>query len=119
MNNEREKNPLFVPALIATLILPVGFFPIFYSLGYAVFLFPIAAIILSCVGLVIAKKWRARYRGCLVCILVSILELSFVFWLGSYLSRPICSDPAVPIQPHTQSLSPEEKKSTLQESVKR
>ena len=86
-HSDGEKNPFFIPALIATLILPVGFFGLLFSFGYAIFLFPIAAIILSCVGLVIAKKLQARYLGCLLCLFLSILEILFVLWLAEYLSR--------------------------------
>lgn len=107
-----EKNPLFLPALILTLI-PVVIF-VFAYLGsfkyrndamtdllfFLMFTAPFAAIILSVVGLVDARKLQEPIIGCVFCLIVSsFLEVLFlVMVLSAYLSKPKT--------PHLDSLPP-------------
>jgi len=98
--DNREKNPIFFPALIAALLLPAGV--LCGDFGLWMLVTPFAALILSLVGLVISKKLQARFAGCVFCLVLSILELCFV----AYMSKPISVPPAYTIQSH--SLSPEE-----------
>jgi ATP/ADP translocase len=115
MNNQKEKNPFFLPALIATLF-PVIIFVLYYAnvgryfndmlgildalkklLSFLLFCTPFAAIFLSIAGLVDARKLQEPFIGCLCCLILVFLEiLGFL----SYLSRPI-SHPVVPITPHS------------------
>ena len=76
MNNESErKNPLFIPALIATLIPLVSF--IFGLL--TMFITPFVALILSASGLVFAAVYpQKRFAGCVLCLFVSLVEVLFV-----------------------------------------
>ena len=107
-----EKNPLFLPALILTLI-PVVIFVFAYSgsfkyrndamtdlLFFLMFIAPFAAIILSVVGLVDARKLQEPIIGCVFCLIVSsLLEVLFlVMVLSAYLSKPKT--------PHLDSLPP-------------
>ena len=107
-----EKNPLFLPALILTLI-PVVIF-VFAYLGsfkyrndamtdlllFLMFTATFAAIILSVVGLVDARKLQEPIIGCVFCLIVSsLLEVLFlVMVLSAYLSKPKT--------PHLDSLPP-------------
>ena len=79
MNNESErKNPLFIPALIATLIPLVSFiFGIVRLL--TMFITPFVALILSASGLVFAAVYpQKRFAGCVLCLFVSLVEVLFV-----------------------------------------
>ena len=97
--DNREKNPIFFPALIAALLLPAGV--LCGDFGPWMLVTPFAALILSLVGLVISKKLQARFAGCVFCLVLSILELCFV----AYMSKPISVPPAYTIQPHYTSIS--------------
>ena len=90
MGNDREKNPLFVPALIVTAFLPIGIFltPVDSFALYAMLVTPYIAFILSFVGLVIAKKLNARFWGCAFCLVVSVFEIYYALWFPAYMSRP-------------------------------
>ena len=80
MNNERAKNPFFLPALIVTLFYVVFFFE-FIGFGYLLLGIPFVALILSVAGLVYALIRQKRFKGCVFCLILSILELLFPFYL--------------------------------------
>ena len=99
MNNVREENPFFLPALIATLIpavifavslacdyLPYGKYiiePIWNLLSFLMFTAPFAAILFSIVGLVDARKLQEPFIGCVCCLVLTLLEaLFFLCWLN-------------------------------------
>ncbi len=122
--DNKEKNPFFIPALIATLIPVVimvfclvvscfanvdGVSSAFDALeNLLVFLAcaaPFVAIILSVAGLVNARKLQEPFRGCLICLVSTLLEVSLFFiWLNSYPSK--MHENEVPIV--SRSLTPEE-----------
>ena len=96
-----EKNPLFLPALILTLI-PVVIFVFAYSgsfkyrndamtdlLFFLMFTAPFAAIILSVVGLVDARKLQEPIIGCVFSLFLLFLKFYFLLWC----CRPICQNP--------------------------
>ncbi|MBP5775298.1 MAG: hypothetical protein J6W36_06340 [Clostridiales bacterium] len=103
MNNPREKNPFFLPALIATFIpavifavtlagayLPSGirfFGPMDNLLFFLMFASPFVSIILSVAGLVDARKLQEPFIGCLLCLVLSLLVLCSFFWVPIYLQR--------------------------------
>ena len=122
--DNKEKNPFFIPALIATLIPAVIFFfgfagsfiaaagvhiDIIDAMG-SLFTFlactaPFVAIILSVAGLVDARKLQEPFIGCLCCLIITLLEVSLFFiWLNSYPAK--MHENEVPIVSH--SLTPEE-----------
>lgn len=75
MKDRSEKNPLFIPALIATLIPLVSF--IFGIVR--LFITPFVALILSASGLVFAAvNPQKRFAGCVLCLFVSLVEVLFV-----------------------------------------
>ena len=117
MNNPREKNPFFMPALIAALIpavifavtlagayLPGGvirfFKPMDNLIFFLMFASPFVSIILSVAGLVDARKLQEPIIGCVFCLIVSsLIEVLFlVMVLSAYLSKPKT--------PHLDSLPP-------------
>ena len=121
MNNVREENPFFLPALIATLIpavifavslacdyLPYGKYiiePIWNLLSFLMFTAPFAAIFFSVVGLVDARKLQEPFIGCVCCLVLTLLEaLFFLCWLNyqSTTRKP----PEYSLVPHSH--SPEE-----------
>lgn len=104
MNNEKEKNPFFMPALIAALIpavifavtlagayLPSGvirfFKPMDNLIFFLMFASPFVSIILSVAGLVDARKLQEPFIGCLLCLVLSLLVLCSFFWVPIYLQR--------------------------------
>ena len=101
MNNESErKNPLFIPALIATLIPLVSF--IFGLL--TMFITPFVALILSASGLVFAAVYpQKRFAGCVLCLFVSLVEVLFVLCVPTYLSKAKTTPPDYTIATHTRS----------------
>ena len=101
MNNESErKNPLFIPALIATLIPLVSF--IFGLL--TMFITPFVALILSASGLVFAAVYpQKRFAGCVLCLFVSLVEVLFVLCVPNYLSKAKTTPPDYTIATHTRS----------------
>ena len=128
MNNPREKNPFFMPALIAALIpavifavtlagayLPGGirfFGPMDNLLFFLMFAGPFVSIILSVAGLVDARKLQEPFIGCLLCLVLSLLVLCSFFWVPIYLQRTH-KHPEVTIVAH--SYSPEEIESINEE----
>ena len=104
MNNESErKNPLFIPALIATLIPFVSFiFGIERFLTQ--FITPFVALILSASGLVFAAVYpQKRFAGCVLCLFVSLVEVLFVLCVPNYLSKAKTTPPDYTIATHTRS----------------
>ena len=131
MNNEKEKNPFFMPALIAALIpavifavtlagayLPGGirfFGPMDNLLFFLMFAGPFVSIIISVAGLVDARKLQEPFIGCFLCLVLSLLELCSFFWVPIYLQRTH-KHPEITIVAH--SYSPEEIES-INEEVER
>ena len=111
MNRQKEKNPLFLPALISALF-PVGFFILFNAgiyieglmnlLLFLTIIAPFASIYFSVAGLIDARKHQEPFIGCVFCIFIVLLEV--LFFLNSYLSKPP-SHPEVSIAPHSSSLA--------------
>ena len=121
-HEDREKNPFFKPALIATLISVVGLVSCYCGMSIGQFFFlPLSipfAFFLSIGGLVDARKLRESFIGCVFCLVISVFAaFSFLVWLQAYLSKPICADE--PIVSH--SYSPEESASieSINEEIKR
>jgi len=120
MKNDREKNPFFIPALIAALIpavifavtlagayLPGGIRflgPMDNLLFFLMFASPFVSIILSVAGLVDARKLQEPFIGCLLCLVLSLLVLCSFFWVPVYLNNHH-TDPPIEM---TRSLTPEE-----------
>ena len=101
MNNESErKNPLFIPALIATLIPLVSFiFGIVRLL--TLFITPFVALILSASGLVFAAVYpQKRFAGCVLCLFVSLVEVLFVLCVPT---KAKSTPPDYTIATHTRS----------------
>ena len=96
---DNEKNPLFLPALIVTLIPIVFFFGLLMSGGYLLLIIPCVALILSITGLVYAFIWKTRFKGCVFCLVLSVLEILFVLWLATYLSK--AHKPVIYLYPET------------------
>lgn len=131
MNNPREKNPFFLPALIAALIpaviftvtlagayLPGGirfFGPMDNLLFFLMFAGPFVSIIISVAGLVDARKLQEPFIGCFLCLVLSLLELASFFWVQIYQQRTY-KHPEITIVAH--SYSPEEIES-INEEVER
>ena len=89
MNNEKEKNPFFLPALIATFISLVCTFvsdyisgAMFILLSIPMYIAPVVAIILSGLGLAKSKK---SVIGCACCLVIAFLNIVFVLWRPFYL----------------------------------
>ena len=100
MKDRSEKNPLFIPALIATLIPLVSF--IFGLL--TMFITPFVALILSASGLVFAAVYpQKRFAGCVLCLFVSLAEVLFVLCVPDYFSKAKTTPPDYTIATHTRS----------------
>lgn len=129
MDLKREKNPLFLPALIATLI-PTVIFAVIMLGGYLpngvlnivlpvvsllhplMYIGPFVAIILSIAGLYYARQLQEPFIGCLLCLIMSLLLLFSFFWLPMYLyNHHTHTEPS--IVAHSQ--SPEEIESIREE----
>ena len=120
MYNPREKNPFFLPALIAVLIPAVILVILNIASGYMNALMikllvclmvvtPFAALILSVAGSVIARKRQKRLIGCAICFIISLLEVLFALCVPTYLQKAKTTPPDYTIVPHT--LSSQEKES--------
>ena len=128
MNNEKEKNPFFLPALLTALIpaviftvtlagayLPGGirfFGPMDNLLFFLMFASPFVAIILSVAGLVYARRLQESFIRCFLCLVLSLLELASFFWVQIYQQRTH-KHPEITIVAH--SYSPEEIESINEE----
>ncbi|MCR5488505.1 MAG: hypothetical protein K6F03_00375 [Saccharofermentans sp.] len=103
--DNKEKNPFFIPALIAVVV-PFVSFIFGISLGGFVLLFvnPLVALILSASGLVFAAVYpQKRFAGCVLCLFVSLVEVLFVLCVPNYLSKAKTTPPDYTIAPHTRS----------------
>lgn len=101
MNNPREKNPFFLPALIATLI-PLAIYGLYFAGEYLpsvlrsiiepmdkllmllMFTGPMAAAFFSGLGLTEARYLQRNFKGCLFCLIVSVLELPVFLGVSMY-----------------------------------
>lgn len=112
MNNESErKNPLFIPALIATLIPLVSF--IFGLL--TMFITPFVALILSASGLVFAAVYpQKRFAGCVLCLFVSLVEVLFVLCVPT---KAKSTPPDYTIATHTRSSEQIAERESIKEIV--
>ena len=101
--DNKEKNPLFIPALIATLIPLVSFIFGIVRL-FTLFITPFVALILSASGLVFAAvNPQKRFAGCVLCLFVSLVEVLFVLCVPNYLSKAKSTPPDYTIATHTRS----------------
>lgn len=96
---DNEKNPLFLPALIVTLIPIVFSFLLFYISPYLLLIIPCVAFILSVAGLIAALIYNKRFIGCVFCLVLSILEVLSFYLLSSYLSK--AHKPVIYLYPET------------------
>ena len=114
MNNEKEKNPFFLPALIAALTPAVILVILNIAGGYMnalmikllvclMMVTPFAALILSIAGSVIARKRQKRFIGCVICFIISLLEVLFALCVPTYLQKAKTTPPDYTIVPHTRS----------------
>ena len=112
MYNPREKNPFFLPALIAALIPAVILVILNIASGYMNALMikllvclmvvtPFAALILSVAGSVIARKRQKRLIGCAICFIISLLEVLFALCVPTYLQKAKTTPSDYTIPPHT------------------
>ncbi len=112
MKDRSEKNPFFIPALIATLIPFVILVILNIAGGYMnalmikllvclMMVTPFAALILSIAGSVIARKRQKRLIGCAICFIISLLEVLFALCVPTYLSKAKTTPPDYTIVPHT------------------
>ena len=115
MNNESErKNPLFIPALIATLIPLVSFI---FGL-FSMFITPFVALILSASGLVFAAVYpQKRFAGCVLCLFVSLVEVLFVLCVPNYQSKAKTTPPDYTIATHTRSSEQIAERESIKEIV--
>ena len=101
--DNKEKNPFFIPALIATLIPLVSFIFGIVRL-FTLFITPFVALILSASGLVFAAvNPQKRFAGCVLCLFVSLVEVLFVLCVPNYLSKAKSTPPDYTIATHTRS----------------
>lgn len=114
MKDRSEKNPFFMPALIAALIPAVILVILNIAGGYMnalmikllvclMMVTPFAALILSIAGLVTALKRQKRLIGCAICFIVSLLEVLFALCVPTYLSKAKTTPPDYTIATHTRS----------------
>ena len=117
MNNEKEKNPFFLAALIAALIPLVILVILNIAGGYMnalmikllvclMMVTPFAALILSVAGSVATLKRQKRLKGCAICFIISLLEVLFALCVPTYLQKAKTTPPDYTIAPHT--LSPDQ-----------
>ena len=118
MNNESErKNPLFIPALIATLI-PLVSFIFGIERFLTQFITPFVALILSASGLVFAAVYpQKRFAGCVLCLFVSLVEVLFVLCVPNYLSKAKTTPPDYTIATHTRSSEQIAERESIKEIV--
>ena len=98
---DRGKNPLFLPALIVTL-LPVIFLSVLFGYGYLLLIIPSVAVFLSVSGIVYGLSRDKRFIGCVFCLVLSILKMLYPIYLQYRYLHPYVP-PIV-----TRSLTPEE-----------
>lgn len=111
MKDRSEKNPLFIPALIATLIPLVSF--IFGLL--TMFITPFVALILSASGLVFAAVYpQKRFAGCVLCLFVSLVEVLFVLCVPI---KAKSTPPGYTIATHTRSSEQIAERESIKEIV--
>ena len=114
MKDRSEKNPFFMPALIAALIPFVILVILNIAGGYMnalmikllvclMMVTPFAALILSIAGLVTALKRQKRFIGCVICLIISLLEVLFALCVPTYLSKAKTTPPDYTIATHTRS----------------
>ena len=117
MKDRSEKNPLFIPALIATLIpLVSSIFGIVRLL--TMFISPFVALILSASGLVFAAVYpQKRFAGCVLCLFVSLVEVLFVLCVPNYLSKAKTTPPDYTIATHTRSSEQIAERESIKEIV--
>lgn len=101
---DRDKNPLFLPALFVTLI-PVIFLSVLFGFGYLLLVIPSVAVLLSVSGIVYGLSRDKRFIGCVFCLVLSVLKLSYPIYLQYRYEHPYVP-PIV-----TRSLTPEERAS--------
>ncbi len=111
---DREKNPLFLPALIVTL-LPVIFLSVLFGFGYLLLIIPSVAVFLSISGIVYGLSRDKRLIGCVFCLVLSVLKLLYPIYLQYRYVHPYVP-PIV-----TRSLTPEESASieSINEEINR
>lgn len=92
MGDEREINPFFLPALILAAFLPVGFLcggiVTFFDVYPLIVITSFAALIISYAGFIIARRIDAPFKGCVFCLVLSLVEVLLVISLPAYMSGP-------------------------------
>lgn len=101
MKDKSDRNPFFLPALIATLI-PLAIYGLYFAGDYLpsglrsiiepmdkllmllMFTGPMAATFFSGLGLTEARYLQRNFKGCLFCLIVSVLELPIFFGVSMY-----------------------------------
>ena len=110
--DDKEKNPFFLPALIAVVVPFVILVILNIAGGYMnalmikllvclMMVTPFAALILSIAGSVAALKRQKRLIGCAICFIISLLEVLFALCVPTYLSKAKTTPPDYTIVPHT------------------
>ena len=110
--DDKEKNPFFIPALIAVVVPFVILVILNIAGGYMnalmikllvclMMVTPFAALILSVAGSVIARKRQKRLIGCAICYIISVLEVLFALCVPTYLQKAKTTPPDYTIVPHT------------------
>lgn len=110
--DDKEKNPFFIPALIASLIPAVILVILNIAGGYMnalmikllvclLMVTPFAALIFSIAGSVIARKRQKRLIGCAICYIICVLEVLFALCVPTYLQKAKTTPPDYKIVPHT------------------
>lgn len=128
MKDRSEKNPFFMPALIAALIPFVILVILNIAGGYMnalmikllvclMMVTPFAALILSIAGSVIARKRQKRLIGCAICFIISLLEVLFALCVPTYLSKAKTTPPDYTIVPHTLSSEQIAEKESINEII--
>lgn len=130
MDLKRERNPFFLPALIATLI-PLAIYGLYFAGEYLpsglrsniepmdkllmllMFTGPMAAAFFSGLGLTEARYLQRNFKGCLFCLIVSVLELPIFLGVSMYsYNHHTHTEPSIVVGP---SRSPEEIESIREE----
>ena len=88
MKDKSDRNPFFLPALIATFI-PLAIYGLYFADEYLpimllMFTGPMAAAFFSGLGLTEARYLQRNFKGCLFCLIVSVLELPIFFGVSMY-----------------------------------
>ena len=128
MKDRSEKNPFFMPALIAALIPFVILVILNIAGGYMnalmikllvclMMVTPFAALIFSIAGLVTALKRQKRFIGCVICFIISLLEVLFALCVPTYLSKAKTTPPDYTIATHTRSSEQIAERESIKEIV--